>query len=455
MRIVRKNEGITLIALIVLIVVLLILAGVTINSLTGSESAMKKAKEAREKTKTSERIEAVKLAIINSMLDGYDMKVDVAQLQTNLANAGISFTATSLPANIIIDETNYIIDAEGEIAKGKIPTGFVASQADGENTIAGGLVIYEGTEAVTNANVATARTSKNQFVWVQVDYAGLSYSQDHTYDGKHQYQYSNSSSNVNGSTIWTWKDAGGDATSVAKYGGFYIGRYEAGYPDIYKPSTATYGGKDTSKTPVVRKSYAAWNYVSQTSAISLCSGLYSDNADVNCQLIDSYAWDTTVNWFKKTGKVTEKSDGKIDSSNYGNYYTSNFTNLKGILYAGHTNDGSWHPTSNYAVSSSTDGISTPNGTGTSRIEVGTGEIEQTNVNNIYDMAGNMWEWTTEVGDHEQEDIKDIAGSFAVLRGGSFYNNGGNYPVVSRDGHFTVGSAGFINIGFRPVLYLNN
>ena len=80
-----ENKGITLIAMVVSIIVLLILAGVTINSLTGSESAMKKAKEAREKTKTSERIEAVKLAIINSMLDGYDMKVDVAQLQTNLA----------------------------------------------------------------------------------------------------------------------------------------------------------------------------------------------------------------------------------------------------------------------------------------------------------------------------------------------------------------------------------
>lgn len=50
------------------------------------------------------------------------------------------------------------------------------------------------------------------------------------------------------------------------------------------------------------------------------------------------------------------------------------------------------------------------------------------VKNIYDMAGNMYEWTTEVGNHSTSETmvaqdKVATAKYAVLRGGSFVDNG--------------------------------
>ena len=66
------------------------------------------------------------------------------------------------------------------------------------------------------------------------------------------------------------------------------------------------------------------------------------------------------------------------------------------------------------------------------------------------MAGNMWEWTTETGKHDSKATD--ATNYAVLRGGSFANNGSDYPVSGRGGYYSVGGYG-IGIGFRVVLYI--
>ena len=65
----RKNKGITLIALVITIIVLLILAGVTINTIVGNENAMEKAKEAREKTYEAQEKEQIILNQINSQFE--------------------------------------------------------------------------------------------------------------------------------------------------------------------------------------------------------------------------------------------------------------------------------------------------------------------------------------------------------------------------------------------------
>ncbi len=50
-----------------------------------------------------------------------------------------------------------------------IPNGYVASQISTEDSVEEGLVIYEGTEPVTEENHATALTSRNQYVWIPVE----------------------------------------------------------------------------------------------------------------------------------------------------------------------------------------------------------------------------------------------------------------------------------------------
>lgn len=53
--------------------------------------------------------------------------------------------------------------------KAPIPKGFVVSEATNENTIEGGLVIYEGTTPVNDDNVEKAMISRNQYVWIPVN----------------------------------------------------------------------------------------------------------------------------------------------------------------------------------------------------------------------------------------------------------------------------------------------
>ena len=80
-----RNKGITLIALIITIIVLLILAGVTISAITGNESVMEKAKQAKEKTDAANEMDAIKLAVVNSIAKSNNkLDVDIDTLKSGL-----------------------------------------------------------------------------------------------------------------------------------------------------------------------------------------------------------------------------------------------------------------------------------------------------------------------------------------------------------------------------------
>ncbi len=81
-----------------------------------------------------------------------------------------SYTRTE---EYVIDPTGVAIYETGENYTGQdlkavIPKGYVASSVSGENTVADGLVIYEGTEPVTDENHAEALKTRNQYVWIPV-----------------------------------------------------------------------------------------------------------------------------------------------------------------------------------------------------------------------------------------------------------------------------------------------
>ena len=65
----KKENGITLIALVITIIVLLILAGISIAMLTGDNGILNKATESTTKTKDGEVEEAIKLAIAEIIAD--------------------------------------------------------------------------------------------------------------------------------------------------------------------------------------------------------------------------------------------------------------------------------------------------------------------------------------------------------------------------------------------------
>ncbi len=202
--------------------------------------------------------------------------------------------------------------------------------------------------------------------------------------------------------------------------------------------------------------------------------MYSGSTSVTSSLVDSYAWDTIVEWMTK--EEANKNLGN-DSSTKGNYYNNSNINLSNALYAIHrygsiTEAGKkagkgdyWSYAIKYkkgAFKSGAESIDatsgakydftnntydTTNYSYTIRKELATGSAEETKVKNIYDMAGNMWEWTTETG-------KPDGGSTlrAVLRGGSFDGDGSSNPVSGRSGGRSTTGYG-LHIGFRVVLYI--
>ena len=70
----KRQEGVTLIALAVTIIVMLILAGVSISTLTGNSGISKNAENARLQNELGSIIEKINLAISESFMD--DVNVD-------------------------------------------------------------------------------------------------------------------------------------------------------------------------------------------------------------------------------------------------------------------------------------------------------------------------------------------------------------------------------------------
>jgi|GEM_PF-2707953 len=94
--------------------------------------------------------------------------------------------------------------------------------------------------------------------------------------------------------------------SVKKYKGFYIGRYESGKLD---------------NKLVIKKNVDVYNKISPEDALSLSKSMYEFNSfEVHSDLINSYAWDTTCIWLSDVKNVELKNRSYIkDSTNMGNY----------------------------------------------------------------------------------------------------------------------------------------
>ena len=143
-------------------------------------------------------------------------------------------------------------------------------------------------------------------------------------------------------------------SSVEENGGFYIGRYEASYDDSVNDgkvaSKKSNGTRTSHSTPLSNE--MLWNYVSQEEALEKSKEMYSGIST----LLTGAAWDRTLGWLKETGAVTS-FEIVGDSKTWGNYSDDTFTNNSNLI--------------------------------------NTGEYDETKKNNIYDLAGNLIEWTTE------------------------------------------------------------
>ena len=216
--------------------------------------------------------------------------------------------------------------------------------------------------------------------------------------------------------------------SVYQNGGFYVGKYETGIEDT--PKTSGSSSTAPTETPVIKPNAYPYNYVTCSQAQTLASNMESGN--YNTSLMFGVQWDLVLKYLETKG--TAQADLKTDSTSWGNY-SNNLWNI--------TNENSKYAilnTSNYTLdwTSGAYGVK-----GSSKeILLSTGASETFSKQGIYDLAGNVWEWTLEYTAHSSYPC--------AIRGGNFNYNGSNYPAANRYYSFTtVYSSDF---GFRISLY---
>ena len=189
-----------------------------------------------------------------------------------------------------------------------------------------------------------------------------------------------------------------ETADVKKYGGFYIARYEAGIPD-----------GDTSPSnkicvPVSKKGAMVWTNINYTNAKASAESMIN-NEYVQTGLLTGKAWDTTCHFIEDSLSSINALASLTDSRYYGNYNNS--------LAPANKNSGTKR----------TAGFS-----------------ENWKTKNIYDLAGNVCEWTSEA-----------SSSLFVLRGSRYSNDGSGYPVSYRSA--LLASSGHDYLGFRLRLYI--
>ena len=279
----KKNKGITLVALVVTIVVLLILAGVSINLVLGNNGIIAKAKDAETKSAEASQNDLKGMNGLVSEMEG--------ALAGNGSTGSGSGNGNTGSGNNFVTKNTEVTYPDGKVW---IPEGFKIAKGSA-STVQGGVVIED--------------KDGNQFVWVPVatlaDYKRTWYTGDDSFSS-----YSEALPED-------------EKTSVERYKGFYIGRYEAGDKESTVAKTLR-SSNDVTKTVTIKANQAPYNYVTRTQAVSLAEGFATKQGyKAKTKLVSSYAWDTTIAFIEKT------VNNYGSSSSQGNYYNTS-VNYKDI-----------------------------------------------------------------------------------------------------------------------------
>ena len=473
-----RQKGITLIALIVTIIVLIILAGIAISMLTGDNSILSNATEARDKTLEAQVHENIMLAYNAALIDKMkNYKTDeqlLEQFDTELEKvygAGkVTITSNENGYTITIDGVGtYRADSNGKITTtgtqsggsggGNPPVAFVSKLSATEKTalttngiaeitessslkndtkvkavLTGNVVIPTGfyylggtldsgvvisdnaNDNINNENV-TGYEKGNQFVWVPVSelfydgtnadkkpmarvstatgYTGTAENPNYEgvlYDNNLALRTDNST-NIQGQGGYREPDivsSFDDGTtsgrteitntnlqkaynemidSVKTYGGFYIGRYEMG------ESSAVIS--KAGETPVSNKTWYQLYALAKT---------YTKEG-IQAEMVWGSQWDAMLNWAYATGTEENENQTRVTANTYGNHTSSNEK----------MGNGTYNKEGVYDV-----------------------------INNIYDLEGNVSEWTQEAFNANVRVVR--GGDFNFSFSTAFHDNYFGYPT---------------------------
>ena len=496
----NNKKGITLIALVVTVVVLIILAGVSINAVLGDNGIIKKANQAASVTKEAEVKEAINRTILEFYLtNDYETLEDF--LKAKAEDGSIDSVTKNADGTLTVKKGNYSVTVEnktnssggggsggstgGETQTPEITVGEIKVVADSTgtgsaitdaNSVYLGNTLYitfshsiTGGTTVVDKTIPYAVTKNGTYTFtVTGTVNGKSYTKNvsvevNQFKDVYEYMQTNtkvtysdgdvwipegfkiakdSASTVQGGVVIEDKDGNqfvwvpvatladykrtwyteydsfssysealpeDEKTSVERYKGFYIGRYEAGDKESTGTTKATFrtSSSDTSNSVTIKADQVPYNYVTRTQAISLAEGFKTQQGyKAKTKLVSSYAWDTTIAFLQK---VNSDYGSSSEEGNY-NDKTFSYTDITGASQTKSSNSPVLVPT----------GQTTP-------------------VCNIYDMGGNVFEWTTEF----------CSDSPSAGRGGD-YGYYTNYPAGYR---VTLSDSATDNYGFRLTLFM--
>ena len=449
----EAQKGITLIALVITIIVLLILAGVSIAMLTGQNGILTQAQNAKTTTENKSAEEKVKLAVMGARAD--DGTLIVGKLRTELANYGGTVEGDTFPVTAKVDGKSFTVDANGNVTvsgSSAVPnppaptgngtlgtvTGIETKNTTVKDSLGNQVVVPAGfkvvnkdanvTDGIVVEDVSHTATAGSQFVWIPVgevikDSAGnketitlrryvfnadgsvntelsktepgdqLKTSSGYSYYFTEGLKDS-TTSNTHAKDIEDFKNKVNNITH-----GYYIGRYEARDKDATK--TRTRSSSKTNQVVCTANNYV-YNYITQYQAAELSRGMYNDR-NFESDLMNSYAWDTAIVFL-------QKFDNRANKASLKPYSIQN------------------------SLNNSRDGLANK----------GTNNLEDTSkqdvICNVYDMASNCYEWTTETSSDSRIPCTYRGGYYSSDTYTSYRNS------FSTSGRYT----GF---SFRSLLYM--
>ena len=443
----KSKKGITLVALVVTTVVLLILAGASINLVLGDNGIIDKAKEAQRKSAEATQNDLIGM---NELAQQLGEKINgSAGSGSGNGGAGGSGTDTKVPAEATAETAPYFPDNTFTKKEGTIDTGLVIQDASGNEYV---WVVVPRTTAVYKT------TGLGKTTFTDADYTSIEkdlkeYTK--TYRGSTSYSdtYAADDKNVGWLTSDEYTELKNSMLkSVYENGGFYVGRYEAGIDTTTGTNRTSNTDKNSdgkytmpSTVPVTKADAYPYTYVTRTQAQNLASKVNAGTK--TSSLMFGVQWDLVLAFMSKdTAKITSTDVLTKDSTTIGNYYNSTFQLSQTGKYATYSNwklSPTWNPSTTATTSfvdSSRNKLVQP---GTDGILVTTGTSEKNKVMNIYDIAGNVWEWTLEKTSH--------ASNLCAERGGGLYYTGSkNNPAADRGNNNTTGT--FLSDGFRLSLW---
>ena len=331
------------------------------------------------------------------------------------------------------------------------------SQTVSSGTTTGGTYLPKGFRQVSGTTLEKGLTIQdsqgNQYVWVEVpktaevyptagleiteftesEYTAIetdlhTYTNDYRKSGWEDKYYSDAATGLTSEQYTQLKQK--MLKSVYQNGGFYIGKYEIG-----TETARTSGDASTApgETPVIKQNVYPYNYVTCSQAQTLAT-TKMESGDRTTSLLFGVQWDLTLKYLETKG--TSQSDLKTDSTSWGNYENNpwSITNAN-LKYAVHDTNkpilGSWTTATEKSKTSS------------EMILLSTGADDSFSKMGIYDLAGNVFEWTLE--------YTSVTWGPCAHRGGSYAFSGSDEPAGSR---FYNATTNYLNnyVGFRLALY---